>query len=152
MSTISHLTVEEELAFLGEVAKSRGWVLQQQDPLHFSLRLPARDGSHYFLSVDCDDYPTKPPAWHWCDESGGGRDNRANAPTGSGFLHQNGVICAPWNRLSYKAVDARGPHPEWTMGDWRNSYTKGCKSLCAMALRIFVELGGPQYRPRPKSN
>jgi hypothetical protein len=153
MSTISHLTVEEELAFLREVAESRGWVLRQQDPLHFSLRLPASDETHYYLSVDCNDYPVKPPSWHWSDADGGGRDNRANAPTGAGFLHPNGIVCAPWNRLSYQQVDARGPHPEWVMGDWRNNpHTKGCKTLCAMALRIFVELNGPHYQKRVKPN
>lgn len=153
MSTVSQQTVEEELAILREVAPSRGWVLYQQDPLHFSLKLPASDKSDYFLSVDCDDYPITPPAWHWCDAGGGGRDDRANAPAGGSFFHSNGIICAPWNRLSYKQLDTRGPHAEWAVGDWRNNpYTKGCKTLCAMALRIFVELHGSHYEKRTKPN
>jgi hypothetical protein len=95
------------------------------------------------------DLPGKPPAWHWCDSEGGGRDERQNAPEGASFLHGNGVICAPWNRLSYKSVDPRGPHADWVMGDWRNnSHTKGCKTLCAMLLRVYVELNGPNFHKR----
>jgi hypothetical protein len=98
-------------------------------------------------------YPVKPPAWYWCDGAGGGREIRTNAPFGSGFLHSNGVICAPWNRLSYAQIDRRGPHGEWTMGDWRNnSHTGGCKTLTAMALRIFVELNGPRYEKRRQAS
>jgi len=127
--------------------------LKEPEPLRFFLGLTASDRSQYFLSVDCDDYPVKPPAWHWCDAEGGGRDNRSNAPMGSGFLHGNGVICAPWNRLSYQQVDPRGPHNDWTMGDWRNNqHTRGCKTLCAMALRIFVELNGSLYQKRAQTS
>jgi hypothetical protein len=39
-----------------------------------------------------------------------------------------------------------GTDGEWVLGDWRNnSYTLGCKTLGAMALRIYVELNGPNY-------
>ena len=140
MPTLSELTVEEELANLREIAELRGWVLRELKPLHFFLAMSARDGSTFNLFVACDDYPVKPPAWHWCDGEGGGLDKRSNAPDGQDFLHSNGVICAPWNRLSYKEIDPRGPHTDWVIADWRNnSKTGGCKTLSAMAIRTSVE-------------
>jgi hypothetical protein len=149
MITIAELTVQDELKLVSEVVASRGWKLLELDALHFLLGLPASDGSEFYVAADCDDYPVKPPAWHWCDRQGNGRTNRANAPMGSDFLHPNGVICAPWNRLAYQSVDSRGPHGDWVPTDWRNNpNTKGCKTLCAMVLRIAVELKGPHYQKR----
>jgi hypothetical protein len=146
MTTIAELTVQEEIGIVREVVESRGWELREVDGLHFVLGLPASDGSFFHLAVDCDDYPVKPAAWHWCDREGNGRDVVTNAPMGSEFFHSSGVICAPWNRLAYKTIDPRGPHGEWVPTDWRNNpYTKGCKTLCAMALRVAVELKGPRY-------
>jgi hypothetical protein len=146
MITIAELTVQDELKLVREVVESRRWKLSELDPLHFLVGLPASDGSEFYLWVDCDDYPVKPPAWHWSDSVGNGRQNKANAPAGSDYLHSNGVICAPWNRLAYQSVDPRGPHGEWVPTDWRNNrQTKGCTTLCAMLLRIAVELKGPHF-------
>jgi hypothetical protein len=98
------------------------------------------------LWIDCEGYPVHPAAWSWCDAQGNGRNERKNAPKGSGFLHEKGVICAPWNRLAYSSFDSRGPHGDWSPGDWRNNpHTKGCKTLCAMALRIAVELMSERF-------
>ena len=56
------------------------------------------------------------------------------------------MIFAPWNRLAYSSVDPKGPHGDWTIGDWqKNSYTGGCTTLGHMALRIYVELNGPRF-------
>ena len=146
MTTIAELTVQEEIGMVRDVAESRRWTLIVVDALHFVLGLPASDGTFFYLAVACDDYPVKPPAWHWCDCDGLGRDLPNNTPLGTEFLHSNGVICAPWNRLAYKTIDPRGPHAEWVPTDWRNNqYTRGCKTLCAMALRVAVELKGPHY-------
>lgn len=146
MPTVAELTVAEELAAIREIAATRGWPLKEPDSLHFHLGLPANDQSQFYLLVDCDRYPVQPPAWHWCDAQGTHTDRLADRPQGSGFLHTNGVICAPWNRLAYKSVDSRGPHGDWTIGDWqKNSYTSGCTTLAHMALRIYVELNGPRF-------
>jgi|ERR1700722_778703 len=146
MPTLAELAVEEESTFLRDIAESRGWRLREIDKLHFVLSLPASDNSLFHLFAECDDYPIKPPAWHWCDSEGRGCDKRVNAPAGSDFLHPNGVVCAPWNRLSYQTIDPRGPHADWVIADWRsNPKTGGCKNLSAMVLRIYVELIGPHY-------
>lgn len=146
MDTIANLTVAEELTFIRAIAVSRGWSLLEVNPLHFLLGLPARDESFFHLWVDCEGYPVDPAAWWWCDAQGNGRNERKNAPKGSGFLHEKGVICAPWNRLAYSSFDSRGPHDDWSPSDWRNNpHTKGCKTLSAMALRIAVELMSDRF-------
>ena len=151
MATAAELTVAEELVPLREQAGWLGWSLVESSPLHFLLGLPASDGTRFYLSVDCDDYAVMPPAWRWCDVEGGSLDAPSCTPDGSGFFHQHGVVCAPWNRLAYKTLDERGPHNDWTIGDWKNnSYTKGCKTLCAMALRLYVELNSPRFAKKRK--
>ena len=146
MVTVAELAVQEELALVREVVESRAWMLTELDSLHFFLGLPASDGTQFYLAVDCDAYPVKPAAWHWCNSQGGSRDVLSNVPRGTDFFHTNGVICAPWNRLAYKAMDPRGPHSDWAPHDWRNNrYTKGCRTLSGMVLRIAVELQGPRY-------
>lgn len=146
MATLAELTVAEELAAVREIAAARGWPLTILDPLRFCLGLPASDGSMFYLLVVCDNYPVQPPAWHWCNADGTRTDQPSDRPKGSGYLHPNGVICAPWNRLAYKSVDARGPHGDWAIGDWQNNaHTHGCQTLAAMAVKIRVELNSPRY-------
>jgi len=146
MATVAELTVAEELAAVREIAPGRGWKLKELSSTRFHLTLPAKDKSLFHLLVDCDQYKVQPPAWRWCDAAGELTDRPADTPKGSGFLHDKGVICAPWNRLAYNSVDSRGPHGDWTIGDWqKNSNTGGCTTLAHMALRVYVELNGPRY-------
>lgn len=145
MPTVAELTVAEELVAIREIAQRRKWALKELDVLRFHLSLPASDKSLFYLLIDCDKYPVYPPAWHWCDADGR-TDRLADRPRGSGFLHGNGVICAPWNRLAYKGIDPRGPHQDWALEDWRNNpQTGGCTTLGHMVLRIYVELNGPRF-------
>jgi hypothetical protein len=149
MSTVAELSVAEELAPLRDLANWLGWAFKELSPTEFLLGIVARDGSWFHLHVACDDYPALPPAWRWCNADGGQRDAPECTPVGSGFFHSNGVICAPWNRLAYNTVDTRGPHGDWTIGDWRNnSHTGGSKTLCSMALRLSVELNSPRYEKK----
>ncbi|MEQ1945491.1 hypothetical protein ABMA32_24035 [Mesorhizobium sp. VNQ89] len=141
MSTPAALLVKVELDALKENASLMGWSIEQIDDLTFVLGLPAKDGLTYHLRVRCDGYPAMPPAWHWFNPATGKIDNRPDTPRGGNFLHGNGVICAPWNRLAYKTVDSRGPHSDWQIGAWQNNaYTRACRTLGAMALRIACEL------------
>lgn len=147
--TVAELSVGEELGPLREIADHRGWKLEPHGSTGFVLGLPARDGSWFWLLCRCDDYPGFPPAWHWYNPETGAVDQPQDTPRGKGFLHGSGVICAPWNRLAYKAEDPRGPHSDWTIGAWRtNPKTGGCKTLAAMALRISVELQAPTLSGR----
>ena len=147
MSTVAELTVAEELIALRDTAAGRGWGLREIDTLHFHLTLPARDNSTFHLLVECTGYPMQPPAWHWCDASGTNTDRLSDRPRGSGFLHGNGVVCAPWNRLAYRTIDSRGPHTDWTIENWQeNSHTSGCRTIPHMALRIYVELNSARYQ------
>lgn len=93
------------------------------------------------MRVLVDRYPTIPPAWHWWNPETGVIDDLRDTPVGGAFFHSSGVICAPWNRLSYQGVDPRGPHGDWSIeGDWMaNSNTLGTRTLAAMALRIAHE-------------
>lgn len=152
MATATELVVAEELATLRELASHKGWSLQEISTTRFLLGLPARDGNWFYLLVDCDQYKAMPPSWCWSNADGSILEAPTDTPMGSGYLHSHGVICAPWNRLAYSTQGPRGPHSDWQIGDWtRNSYTKGCTTLAAMALRIAVELRGPRYQgPKAK--
>lgn len=141
MSTPAALLVKVELDVLRQNADLMGWSIEHIDDLTFVLGLPAKDGVTYHLRVGCGGYPATPPAWHWFNPATGRVDDRRDTPRGGSFLHGNGVICAPWNRLAYTAVDSRGPHSDWQIGAWQNNaYTRACRTLSAMALRIAYEL------------
>ncbi|HZK98322.1 MAG TPA: hypothetical protein VFC47_00350 [Caulobacteraceae bacterium] len=143
MPTAAELVVGAEFADLEEVAAFAGWTVAVLNTLEFVVGLKAADGSPFWVICEADGYKATPPAWRWCDPQGGERDQLHSAPRagGSAFLHDSGVICAPWNRLAYKTVDARGPHSDWTIGNWQdNGYTGACKTLTAMVIRIEIEL------------
>jgi len=149
MPTVAELCLGEEFGPLQEIAHLEGWQLDQRDSLSFVLGLPARDGSCFWLLCRCENYPGAPPAWHWYNPETHAIDQPRDTPTGGNFLHSSGVICAPWNLLAYKSADARGPHSDWTIGDWRaNPMTGGCKTFSAMALRIAFELKAPSFAGR----
>lgn len=149
MATAAELVFAEQLGRLREVAESGGWDLKQTDGPEFILGLPARDGSRLALKVACDDYPGTPPAWLWCNPESEECDQPADTPRGSGYFHDSGRICAPWNRLAYKQVDSKGPHGDWELSTWMtNPKTGGCTTLAAMALRLAVELMSPRYQGR----
>lgn len=131
----------KELGALRENAEVHGWCLEVQDNTTFVLDLPAKDGSVFALLVKCDGYKAKPPAWHWFNRDTTALDAPRDTPAGGSFFHGNGVICARWNRLAYTAVDPRGPHAEWEIGDWiTQPETGGTRTLAAMAERIAHEL------------
>lgn len=141
MSTPAALLVNVEFQALAENARLMGWSVERIDDVTFVLGIPAKDGGTYHLRVRCDSYPAVPPAWHWFNPATGNVDDRRDTPVGGAFFHNHGVICAPWNRLAYSTVDPRGPHSDWQIGVWQsNPYTKACRTLSAMALRIAHEL------------
>ena len=150
MATVAELSIDEETGPLKEIAAHKGWEFERLDDLRFSLGLPARDGTMFWLLCDCDRYPSVPPAWHWYNPKTEMRDQPKDTPKGGTFFHQQSkVICAPWNRLTYKSENPHGPHSDWAIGDWRaNPRTGACKTLPAMALRIAVELRAPAYEGR----
>lgn len=140
MATAAQLLFSEEFEQLAAVAEDQGWVVSRRGPTSLLFGMPASDGSWLWSLCEADLYPTNPPAWRWCNPDGLELDGDRHTPLGGNFFHSAGVICAPWNRLAYGAVDPRGPHPEWVLGDWRaNPYTKQCVTLTAMASRLAVE-------------
>lgn len=149
MATVAELSLEEEFEPLKQIVAHEGWKLERLDGISLTLGLPARDGSWFWLRCRCDGYPASPPAWHWYNPETTAIDQANDTPTGGGFFHGSGVICAPWNRLAYKSENPQGPHGDWSIGNWRaNPKTGGCKTLAAMALRIGVELKSPNFSGR----
>jgi hypothetical protein len=150
MATATELVFAEQFGHLKQIAENRGWSLRETDGPGLILGMTARDGSRFSLKAICDRFQAVPPAWHWHDPESGELDRAANSPKGSGgFFHGAGVICAPWNRLAYKSIDARGPHENWEISNWMtNSDTGRCTTLSAMALRMAVELSSPRYSGR----
>lgn len=149
MATVAELSVEEEIKPLKQIADCKNWVIKRLDIPGFVLGLQARDQSQFWVRCHCDGYPAIPPAWHWFNPESDEVDQLKDTPIGGQFFHSAGVICAPWNRLAYKSEDPRGPHNDWSIGNWRiNPYTRACKNLAAMALRIAVELQAPTFGGR----
>lgn len=147
MPTVTDLVFAEEYKQLAEIAGNRKWQLSKYDGPSFVLGLSARDGLSYWLKVVCNNYPSIPPAWHWYNAIDEVIDHQNDTPRGAGgYFHGSGRICATWNRLAYKQVDPLGPHSDWNLSNWKsNPKTLGCTTLCAMALRIFVELASQRY-------
>jgi hypothetical protein len=149
LTTASELLVEDESRILEKNALVLGWNFTRVDSENFIVGMSAKDGSRFHLWCACDRYGAIPPAWHWFNPESRLRDQPRDTPQGGGFFHTNGVICAPWNRLAYATVDARGPHGEWTLANWRsNPKTGACQTLSAMALRIFCELMADTFTGR----
>jgi hypothetical protein len=145
MPTATELIVRQQLDDLLAIARDQpGWNVVEEDSTTFRIGLPAKGGLVFWVRCEADRFPTLPPAWRWCDESGTAHDLDHLTPASgeSAFLHSRGVICAPWNRLAYESEDARGPHGDWVVtGDWtKNSHTGQCRTLAAMATRIAIEL------------
>jgi len=141
MATAHELILKSQIEALRLNAELFGWRFEQIDALSFVIELPVKDDSRCALKVRCDEYPERPPAWHWFNRETNQIDQPHDTAIGGTFLHSNGVICAPWNRLAYKEVDPRGPHSDWTQGSWMNiKETGGTKTLAAMADRIAHEL------------
>lgn len=145
MGAMGELAFEEQFGHLAENASSRDWSLERA----LILGLNARDNSRFWLLVDCGEYPTLPPAWHWYNPEKGLLDHPADTPKGGTFFHSSGRICAPWNRLAYKKIDPHAPHGDWDLSNWIvNPKTGKCNTLSAMALRIHVELNSAHYQGR----
>lgn len=141
MATPAELTVSEQMKALRDNAALLGWELHELDATTFVIGFSAHDGTTFFCKVYCDGYPAQPPAWHWYNPATDAIDRPVDTPQKGGFFHGKGVICAPWNRLAYTIVDQRGPHSDWSLGDWlTNEKTGACRTLAAMAQRIHLEL------------
>lgn len=142
MATATELIVAEEWHQLRDLAENQdGWTLTVLGTETFLFGMPRKDGGELWVHCQADQYPTLPPIWRWCGPDGTMIDDPRVTPVGgSSFFHGNGVLCVPWNRLAYSQVDSRGPHGDWTIGDWKsNPHNRECKTLAAMAIRIAVE-------------
>lgn len=141
MATASELILMSQIEAVRQNSELQGWTFEQLDSVNFTLGMPAKDGSRFTTLAKCDGFAATPPAWHWYNPGTKGIDAPRDTPLGGAFFHSAGVICAPWNRLAYKSVDARGPHANWTIGNWMTiSETGGTRTLAAMATRIAHEL------------
>lgn len=151
MPTAADIILEEEGTHLHEISSSRGWVLQKLDSTKYIVRLPAKDGTWFHLLIDCEGYKEQPPAFNWYNPATGQMNQQPDTPRGSGYFNDSGVICASWNRLTYKQCDPRGPHGDWQLASWiTNPYTGQTTTLSAMVLRISVELMSQRYQGRMK--
>lgn len=140
VATACELVFAKQFEELRQNASLHGWSLELVGQDGFILDLPTKDGSNFSLLTKCNEYPEMPPAWHWYNKQTKAIDSPGDTPTGGTFFHGNGVICAPWNRLAYKHIDARGPHSDWTIGNWLSAKeTAGTQTLAAMADRIAHE-------------
>ena len=148
MATVEDLIVERQISEVMEIAQLRSWPFERLEPRSFRVSLCARDGDIYQLEVDCEDFPSQPPSFHWRNRETGDLDCLSDSPNRYDYFHGSGRICAPWNRL---ASMPGGPHRDWERINWQeNPRTKGTNTLAAMMLRIHHELRSSRYRGRRK--
>ena len=150
MATVTDIVFAEQFGHLREVAENKRWALSRTDGPGFILALPARDESRFTLQVICSEFPTLPPIWNWYNPVTNACNEASDTPKGKGgYFHGSGKICAPWNRIAYKQVDAAGPHDDWELSTWMsNPNTNGCTTLTSMAVRMAVELSSPRFQGR----
>ena len=97
MANVAEMTVAEQLATIQEIAFVRGWSVEVLDSLTFLVTFPAQDGSSFGLLLKCEQFPTLPPALHWCDPKTKCIDQPKDTPRANGnYFHGNGVVCAPF--------------------------------------------------------
>ncbi len=131
------------------------------DQLVFSLRFIGRSENTsgeepYLLIGRFDDYRLLPPTWRFVDPDSGEEIGTAAYPLGDwpdgSILHPNGVICAPWSRVSY--ADRGGPHNEWTEPTkWQTLVPEHTQAntIPDMLARIHAEVRRSPHRMAPLS-
>jgi hypothetical protein len=99
-------------------AQRNGWEIEfllDRCQLKGSTKHPA-DAKPLWLTADLSGYKAIPPAWRFVNREGVEEKSAYPAPGPvhgkASIFHSNPVICAPFNRLSYK--DGDGPHAS----DW----------------------------------
>lgn len=111
--------VEDELPAADAYARRHGWNLtwrKEELAILADGRHPA-DQCGLRFHAELSNYRALPPAWSCLQQDQNGNFNRrfpkgATLPGGGNSIFLNeGVICAPFNRLAYK--DHSGPHGDW---------------------------------------
>src|SRR5690348_592031 len=109
--------VESELPGMQAYAARHGWRItwRPDDLIILAEGKHPADCSPACLHADVTGYRAQPPAWRWTT---GNPDHKpvvaqpGALPGGiSSMFHDNGTICAPFNRLAYK--ENNGPHENW---------------------------------------
>lgn len=151
MASQSELIVEKELQSLKRYAENKGFEIVTLNSLAFVAKnLPAKGGDRYSLTVECDDYPIKPPIFRWCNAETLELESTTDVPKGNGgYFHSSKTPCAPWNRNSYKQFQGNAPHSDWEMAGWQNNPKTGqCITIPRMILKMCAELQSERYQGR----
>jgi hypothetical protein len=145
---ITIASVEDELPALFAFGQRYGWAIKW---IPDSLVLLA-DGKHPAddsparIHGDVSSYRALPPAWRFIVVDGDTTDKVRAVKSGclpggiSSMFHDNGVICAPFNRLAYQ--EHGGPHSDWN-GPPRWLEVKGkvsATTLAEMLAQILLHL------------
>ena len=149
MSIQSELIVSKELDTLQNYAQSKGFEIIVLNSLAFVAKnLPAANGYHLSVYVECDDYPIKPPIFQWCDPLTYEKECPKDTPIGDGgYFHNSGTPCAPWNRNSYKQYRSAAPHGDWDMSGWQNNPKTGqCINIPRMIVKICTEIQSIRFK------
>lgn len=119
---VTRVLVEAERPAVEAWASRNAWEVQFLPDLlvlNATVKHPT-DGQLLWLTADLSGYRALPPAWRFVNAEGQETRNAYPSPGSlpggkSSIFHSKPVICAPFNRLSYK--DAEGPHAN----DWGDS-------------------------------
>lgn len=121
--TLSHLSDKGELDAVEAWAARKSirlqWIEERLE-LRTWLTQP-HTGEDFYLLADLHNYPLEAPAWLFVGSNWKVSQNKCNWPrrpvktnrakSNSTIIHNNPVICAPFNRLAFKQHG--GPHENW---------------------------------------
>jgi hypothetical protein len=120
---VTRAILREELVAVRELGRVHRWgVIPNFPALLVTVTMYSHNGDLFIIEARCDEYKELPPYFEFLDPDTGERGTRHAYPQGhDSFFHSAPCICAPFNRKAYKAVDAVGPHADWSLGDWTRS-------------------------------
>lgn len=125
---VSRAHVEVELEGSHHFLRGLGWTLDwQPDSLKLRAEISATDGQRFVYEFTFDDYRELPPLIDavYPDDENEKNTTRCFPEGGFGYMHPHNVICAPWSRRAYKAIDPQGPHGEWDISKWSSALPSG---------------------------
>lgn len=125
---VSQAHVETELERAAPILQRFGWSLNwNPDDLRLIATIKAKDDEPYIYEFTLDDYREMPPnieAIYHGDRAE--RNTKRCFPSCDlKYVHGHDLICAPWNRRSYKTHSERGPHNDWDISQWPNIVPSG---------------------------
>jgi hypothetical protein len=138
---VSFETLKHELPNAAAYAAAAGlnldYTLLRVQNLRIYLRLANAQGEHFYVELNCTDYPLYPPTVEFVSQDRTERGTQRLYPQG---FHPTPCICMRYNRKAYS--ERGGPHGDWRLLDWRLPTGNGVAidTLCLMVSDLHSKI------------